>query len=336
MDSTVHHFGPDAASVGGMATVIKIFVDYKIGADTVDAYATWRPREPLATMVSFARSMRSLLRLPVTDIVHVHLSERGSFLREGPLVLIAHRRGLMTVVTIHGASFVPFAQRRPRIAAAVLRSADLVTCLDHDSLSCARRLAPGVESALVPNPIFVDPDFTPADATQEMVVFAGEIGRRKGADVLCRAWELIAERRPEARCVMVGPPRDFAPPTMERLTVLPAVGRSEMLGILRGARAIALPSRAEGMPMVLAEAMSLGRPIVSTPVGGISELADDGGFLVRVGDEVELAERLTDLLADPDLARRVGERGRRFCSETRGIEIIDARYRTLYSALGDR
>jgi glycosyltransferase involved in cell wall biosynthesis len=45
-----------------------------------------------------------------------------------------------------------------------------------------------------------------------------------------------------------------------------------------------------------------------------------------------LADRLTELLADPDLARRIGERGRRFCLETRSIEVIDARLRELYSA----
>ncbi len=66
--------------------------------------------------------------------------------------------------------------------------------------------------------------------------------------------------------------------------------------------------------MVLTEAMSLGRPFVSTPVGGIPELADEGGMLVAVDDEIGLADRLTDLLADPQLARRIGERGRRFCS----------------------
>lgn len=83
--------------------------------------------------------------------------------------------------------------------------------------------------------------------------------------------------------------------------------------------------------MVLAEAMSLGRPFVSTPVGGIPELASQGGMLVPVDDEIVLADRLADLLADPDLARSVGERGRRFCLETRSVEVIDARLRKLYS-----
>jgi hypothetical protein len=106
----------------------------------------------------------------------------------------------------------------------------------------------------------------------------------------------------------------------------------EMKAILRRARVIALPSRAEGMPMVLTEAMSLGRPFVSTPVGGIPDLAGAGGMLVPVEDELALGDRLTELLADPELARRIGERGRRFCLETRSVEVIDARLRKLYAA----
>ena len=55
-------------------------------------------------------------------------------------------------------------------------------------------------------------------------------------------------------------------------------------------------------------------------------------MLVPVDDELALADRLTELLADPELARTIGERGRRFCMETRSIEVIDARLRELYSA----
>ena len=99
-----------------------------------------------------------------------------------------------------------------------------------------------------------------------------------------------------------------------------AVDAAEMNELLRDARVIALPSRAEGMPIVLAEAMSVGRPVVSTPVGGIHEHAADGGMFAEVGDAAGLADRLMALLSDSALARRIGERGRRFCLQTRSVE----------------
>ena len=181
-------------------------------ATSSTSHPTWRPQSPLATTRLVATSARALLQMPAGHVAHIHLSERGSFLREGSLVALAHRRGLVTVATIHGASFIPFARKCPWLVSTVLRHADLVTCLDQGTLDCVRRSAPDVVSEIVPNPVFVDASFSPADGTEELVVFAGEIGRRKGADVLYRAWQLVAQRRPRARCLMVGPVGDFAPP----------------------------------------------------------------------------------------------------------------------------
>jgi glycosyltransferase involved in cell wall biosynthesis len=328
----VHHFGPDPATVGGMATLIRVLTEHRVGGDVVDSYPTWTPHSPLTTGRLFAASARALLKMPPGEVAHMHLSERGSFLREGSLLALAHKRGLVTVATINGASFMPFARKRPRLVSTVLRRADLVTCVDRESLDFVRLSAPHVHSEIVPNPVFVDERFSPADQTDELVVFAGEIGLRKGADVLCRAWPLVAGRRPEARCLMVGPATAFVPPSAERLQVRPPVDPIEMKALLRQARVVALPSRAEGMPLLLTEAMSQGRPFVSTPVSGIPELAAGGGLLVPVGDELALADRLTEMLADPGLARRIGERGRQFCVETRSVEVIDVRLRKLYES----
>ena len=328
----VHHFGPDPASVGGMATVIRLLAEHNVGGDRVDCHPTWTPGSPLLTAQLFAAAARALLRMPAGDVAHIHLSERGSFLREGSLLALAHRRGLVTVATIHGAVFLPFARSHPRLVAAVLRRADLITCLDRATLELVRHRAPAVRCELLPNPALIPDDVPPVEATAELVVFAGEIGVRKGADVLAHAWPSVARRRPDARCLMVGPATALVLPQTERLEVHGAVGPREMRRILGEARAIALPARAEGMPMVLIEAMSLCRPFVSTPIGGIPELAAAGGMLVPVDDEVALADRLTELLADAALARALGERGRRFCIETRSIEIVDARLRELYSA----
>jgi hypothetical protein len=334
---TVHHLGPDPATVGGMASVIRVFTERRVGGDAVDFHATWRPHAHLTSARLAAAAARMLRGLPRGAIVHIHLSEKGSFVREGALVALARRRGLTTVASIHGGEFVSFAARHPRVVAGVLGRADLVTCLARETLACVRGVVPGVRAELVPNPVLVDEDSPPADATAELVVFAGEISTRKGADALYRAWRLVAERRAAARCVMIGPVIDYTPPAAERLELRAPVGAAEIRELLRAARVVALPAHAEALPMILSEAMAAGRPFVSTTVGGIPDLlASGGGLAVAVDDHAALAERLVELLADPTRARELGERGREFCRRTQDVAVIDARLRELYAAARSR
>jgi colanic acid/amylovoran biosynthesis glycosyltransferase len=73
---------------------------------------------------------------------------------------------------------------------------------------------------------------------------------------------------------------------------------------------VVLPSFAEGLPVVLMEALALGRPVVSTYIAGIPELVQDGvnGWLVPAGDPTALARALAAGLATP--ADRLAEMGR--------------------------
>jgi glycosyltransferase involved in cell wall biosynthesis len=313
-----------------MGTVIRVLVEHGVGGGRVYGYPTWRPDSRARTASQVGRAAVRVARMRRGEVAHFHLSEGGSFIREGALVVLGRRRGLVTVVTIHGARFGRFARSRPGLVAGVLRHAHVVTCLDREAVGLVEELAPGVPVQLVPNPVQIDETSETADGTAEVVLFAGEIGYRKGADVLLRAWPSVAERRPDARCIMVGPRTGLAVPMLERLEVRAAVDSAEMRELMRAARVVVLPSRAEGMPMALTEAMGAGRPFVATPVGGVPELAR-GGVLVEVGDVDALAMRLTELLGDPRLAAHIGEGGRRFCAQTRGVQAVDALLRKQYS-----
>jgi glycosyltransferase involved in cell wall biosynthesis len=93
--------------------------------------------------------------------------------------------------------------------------------------------------------------------------------------------------------------------------------------ILAASRALVLPSFGEGLPVVIMEAMAMGRPIVSTDVGGISELVMDGdtGWLVSPGDPERLAEVIKLALESSDSElTTMGERGRE-----RVLQMHDAR-----------
>jgi glycosyltransferase involved in cell wall biosynthesis len=89
--------------------------------------------------------------------------------------------------------------------------------------------------------------------------------------------------------------------------------RDDVPALLAGADVFTLPSRMEGLPLVVLEAMAQARPVVATAVGGTPELVEDAvtGLLVPPGDVAALASALRSLLDDPARARTLGEAGRR-------------------------
>jgi glycosyltransferase involved in cell wall biosynthesis len=333
---TVHHFGPDPEYVGGMGTVLRVLTENQIGGDSVVLHPTWRPDSPAANAWLASAALATIARLPRRQIAHVHLSERGSFIREGAVLAAARMRGHGTVATIHGADFLPFAQAHPRLVDRVLSQARLVTCLDTEIHALLQERLSGSAVELLPNPVVLDRASGSAGDTDEVVLFAGEVSSRKGADVLARAWEEALAARREATCLMVGPAADVEPPQLERLQVKAPVGAEKMRELIREARVVVLPSRAEGMPMILTEALAAGRPFVSTPVGGIPQLAQAGGKLVPVGDAASLAAAMIELLESPERAAAVGEEGRAYCASTRSSEVIDQRLRQLYGEVLSR
>ena len=98
--------------------------------------------------------------------------------------------------------------------------------------------------------------------------------------------------------------------------------------VLSASTVVALPSLAEGLPLVALEAMALAKPVVATAVGGTPEAIEDGvtGRLVPAADPGALAAALRDLLDDPVRAARLAAAGRQRVDERFGIARMGAAY----------
>jgi glycosyltransferase involved in cell wall biosynthesis len=328
--NAVTHVGPDMYSFGGTQTVIRVIRDNNIGADEIRVLSTWDGRHHVKNLSLTARAAAVLARAPRGTVTHFHMANGGAWLREGPLIRLARTRGFRVIVTIHGADFHQFARSRPRFVGATLNHADHVILLSEEARAAARSVAPGVPTSVVANPIPIDRDAPPAGSTPPVVLFAGTIGRRKGVSTLVAAWRLLLAEGIEGHCRIVGVVDDYSPPPTERLTVEGPVHPDKVRDLIRSVRVVTLPSSAEGMPMILTEALAGARPFVATPVGGTSEIASDPRMIVPVDDAPALAAAIGRYLRDPELAERDGLRGQAHIAATRSPEVIGAQLRRIY------
>ncbi len=159
-----------------------------------------------------------------------------------------------------------------------------------------------------------------------LIVAVGQLVERKGFAQLIGACRALRDRGYAFECQIVGrgPQREALEALIARLdlggqvALRGALCHEEVIALYRRATIFALPcvrSRdgdLDGIPNVIAEAMAMGLPVVSTSVSAIPELLQDGvgGLLVPPGDERALAEALAGLLDDPARRAELGRRGR--------------------------
>ncbi len=142
----------------------------------------------------------------------------------------------------------------------------------------------------------------------------------KGQDVLIRAVAMLKDEFPDVRVEFLGdgPTRLVCEGLAESLGVKAhchfagCVSHNEVMRRMAGAVAKVLASRSDACPLVAIESMSVGTPVVASKVGGIPEIIRDGvdGFLVPPEDPQALAEKLSLLLANPQLADGMGTAAR--------------------------
>ena len=328
----VHHFGAYLGEVGGMSSLIQTLSGEHIGADVTYVHSTWSERSRLRTVYWTMGAALSIARLPRTAVVHLHMSDGGSFLREGSLGIISRCLRRPTVVTLHGADFDASASRHPWLVRWALRAPGAITCLDRRHVPRIEDLAPRPRVSHVPSPVAIRADAADAGAAEPIVLFVGEVGTHNGADVLSEAWPVVRSALPDARCILIGPATSLELEPQDGFEIRPPAPPEQIADLLRRCRCVALPSRAEASPMILLDAMAAARPFVSTPAGGIPPLSQ-GGLVVPVGDASALADALIRLLADPGAAGDLGRAGQNYCEEAQSNCVIDARLRNIYGEL---
>ncbi|MCL9797639.1 glycosyltransferase family 4 protein, partial [Frankia sp. AgKG'84/4] len=190
-------------------------------------------------------------------------------------------------------------------------------------------------------------DFTPAarplptrpPVPATLVTIGSQDRRYKGHDVLLEAVGLLDGWGHRVRAVIVGTGRHhdelLRAARRSALTPIvefvPTLDRAGIRAVLDTADLFVLPSRTEGLPRVLIEAMARGVPAIGTAVGGIPELLAPQD-LVPSDDPLALAVRIAEVLLRPDLLAVMSTRNRAVAEDYRGDRMA-ARARAFYAAI---
>jgi glycosyltransferase involved in cell wall biosynthesis len=330
--------GPGPTQVGGLATFLGILFSsdrlnesYELihldttrgarGAGVASRF-TW------INIVYFARQtlqLANLTRRYQPRLMHLPLTSYWAFWKDAAFILIARLLGMKVVAHLHGGIFDRYFRQSPRpvqrLIGWVMCRADVVIALSQWwRRFLLDEVCPDIRVEVVPNTVdklfagaASEPGFGAARC-EELVLFVGGIGHRKGVFDILKAVPLVRKERPNCIFVFAGQEEsrgaqaevDTACAAAQLDGAVRFVGQvtgQAKLEFFRRAALFVLPSHGENLPYVVLEAMGAGLPVVVTPVGAVPEVVQDGrnGFLIAPGDYEALANRIVRLLDDAEL-----------------------------------
>jgi glycosyltransferase involved in cell wall biosynthesis len=276
------------------------------------------------------------------DIIHAHLLFPTLYTG---LARKARLTSAATCVTFHNLAYRPGANK-PGPGLRVRRSLNgLATRFGMDGLTAvSRSVAQHYEGALglqqmqiIPNPILI------ADKPLNMqqpdiqnrplrIILPGRLVHEKGHTILIDAIGMLDHLGQVVDVVLAGdgPLRSMLEQKIaqagltDRTRFTGPLSHHELLAEVAAADVVAIPSLFEGFGMTAAEALALGKPVVATQTGGLTEVIQNGvsGLLVPPGDPAALAGALNNILTDPGFAETLAKAGQKDVSTRFSADLV--------------
>ena len=268
--------------------------------------------------------LQLLLRRRVS-FLHIHSAMRGSFWRKSLFAETARWFGVPSILHLHGSEMKTFygaqSLARQRAVRHSLEKAASVVVLSESWRQFVLGVAPKARITVINNYVALPAEAAPVVNAQTFtVLFLGLLGQRKGIYDLLDCWPAVVAAVPGARLLVGGNGElEAARARAESLGIASSVDfmgwvdGTRKIELLQTADAFVLPSYNEGLPMSVLEAMSWGKPVIATRVGGIPELITNGqdGLLIEPGDLPALLTALLRLGSEPELRQSLGAQGRK-------------------------
>jgi glycosyltransferase involved in cell wall biosynthesis len=269
------------------------------------------------------------------DLVHAHWWFPGGL--TGVLPAWWYRVPMLT--TLHGSDvrLATQAGAAHPLMRGVLTRSRAVTTVSTWLAEQVQRIAPSVHPQVEPMPVATALFVPEPGAGRERLLFVGRLNAQKGiADLI----EAMARTHSDVGLDVIGEGPDGAAldararelGVASRVTWHGALPQPAVVSYYQRARAVVMPGVDEGLGLVAVEAQLCGAPVVAYAAGGTLDTVTDGttGVLVPPRNVDALAAAIDRLMAGPDVAARMGQRGREHMLERFSPEIVASRYARLY------
>ncbi|WP_162144541.1 glycosyltransferase [Ectobacillus panaciterrae] len=340
---------------GGMTTVVESFLRHNFGDDIVLKYIPTH----IEGVGKIQKTLYFLMRLieicgqlvfGKVKIVHMHMSERGSFSRKYIVFRLAKFFNKQVITHTHGAEFKDFYEKSSSNLKVkihkLLKGSNVVITLGESWNKIIKQIEPESNTFILRNSVQIPVNKNAINNERIKILFLAVLIKRKGIlDLIEASKEIIKELEKNNKQVefVIAGDGELAESAKALVVKLGLnsyfkfvgwVNNEQKHNLLRETDLFILPSYNEGLPMSILEAISYGIPVISTNVGSINEAVRNGenGFLLNAGDKDQLTEYTLKLLMGSDFYK-MGARAREIAENFFNIDSYFETIKNLYLAL---
>lgn len=278
-------------------------------------------------------------RIPFYDLIHFHISLSTTVKRKLPLFKLAKKFGKKTIIHLHCGTQIDEIWNNDYHY--MFQHADKILVLSNTLMQkIESKIAPtnNIEVLFNPCPIVT---ITETPKLKE-ILFSGTLYEGKGYKDLIRAFSVIAKEYPNWKLVFAGngeieEGRQLAKELKidNQIEFLGWIAGTEKDNIFNRASIFCLPSYAEGFPMAVLDAWAYGLPVITTPVGGIPDIAKDGEnmLIFEPGDIKKLVSNLSVLIEDEVLRRTMSNESFKLATNKFNMKTINTQLGKIYGDL---
>jgi glycosyltransferase involved in cell wall biosynthesis len=308
-------------AAGGMASVIQYYEKY---FEKLQYISSWRDKH-FAIKIYYALKayLNILFKLSFNKkikIVHIHTAADRSFKRKSIFVFLAKYFNKKIILHIHGSRFKDFYNESENKFKIIdnLQKADKIVVLSHSWKEWFISIGLNSEKIIILNNIVDYPKTQKKDYENKIkLLFLGEIGKRKGVFDIIEVLDHNSDLYKNEIIFKIGGNKETEK-LIQKIDEYQLsdfvkfegwVSGDKKINLLNWADIFILPSFNEGLPIAILEAMSYGKAIISSPVGGIAEIVQAGknGILVEPGNQKEISEAINFFINNKSIIGAFGD-----------------------------